>query len=453
MTALVCDICGGKLVMGAGGVATCESCGMQHSVDRMKEKVQEIKGTVRIDNTHMINNYIEMAQSAKEVGNNSEAESYCNKAIEIDPTNYRAWLIKGKAVVWQSTLEDSRVDEGVAAFIKAIANSPDKEKENIIEDTKDEIKKLAFAILSRRADRFATWPDEEEAVGFISDITSIIGTLVNFLSETGVVIPISELMGPIASQINESVVRAYQEVIWPDYNGDPNDSDDRAGKYEWQTFIKRLGYCTSLVEKAIDLCDEDDEEDIQRYKNLIFLHKQAIDSCSWNYDLTDWGSRSWYIEWALTDKAKEIRRRKIRDYESKIAAIESEVAAKKEAEAKERIKQYWSKHLEEKVAFEKEREDLQQEISKCESEIARIPGAVEVKNINDRINQLSSEKSALGLFKMKEKKAIQEKIDAQNIELNKLQDRMSADRAEIQRKIASLQSRINEINYELTKER
>ncbi len=38
MAALVCDICGGKLVMGSGGIAVCDSCGMEHSPDRMKEK-------------------------------------------------------------------------------------------------------------------------------------------------------------------------------------------------------------------------------------------------------------------------------------------------------------------------------------------------------------------------------------------------------------------------------
>ena len=43
MEALVCDICGGNLIMGAGGIATCESCGMQYNMERIREKVQEIK--------------------------------------------------------------------------------------------------------------------------------------------------------------------------------------------------------------------------------------------------------------------------------------------------------------------------------------------------------------------------------------------------------------------------
>lgn len=49
MDKLCCDICGGTLVMQAGGkTATCDSCGMQYSIERMREKVQEITGTVRV---------------------------------------------------------------------------------------------------------------------------------------------------------------------------------------------------------------------------------------------------------------------------------------------------------------------------------------------------------------------------------------------------------------------
>lgn len=52
MEKLCCDICGGTLIMQSGGkVAICDSCGMQYSVERIREKVQEIKGTVSIEGT------------------------------------------------------------------------------------------------------------------------------------------------------------------------------------------------------------------------------------------------------------------------------------------------------------------------------------------------------------------------------------------------------------------
>ena len=60
---------------------------------------------------------------------------------------------------------------------------------------------------------------------------------------------------------------------------------------------------------------------------------------------------------------------------------------------------------------------------------------------------------SLGLFKGREKKAVQEKIDAANLELKEVVDRMNAAKAEIEKKILPLQQRINEINVELTKAR
>jgi len=50
MAALACDICGGKLVVGTGGVAVCDSCGMKYSKERIQEKVKEKKGSVEVSN-------------------------------------------------------------------------------------------------------------------------------------------------------------------------------------------------------------------------------------------------------------------------------------------------------------------------------------------------------------------------------------------------------------------
>lgn len=50
MVLLKCDVCGGTLSIDAGGkTATCEFCGAKHSIERMREKVMEIKGTVSIE--------------------------------------------------------------------------------------------------------------------------------------------------------------------------------------------------------------------------------------------------------------------------------------------------------------------------------------------------------------------------------------------------------------------
>lgn len=468
MAALVCDLCGGKLIMGAGGIATCDSCGMEHSADRMKEKVQEIKGTVRVDNSHMVENYLEMANNAYDADNNAEAESYCNKIIEIDPTNYKAWFLKGKAAGWQSTLQNSRLSESVAAFAKAIVNAPEEEKEEIIEEAKDQVKNLSSAMINLRGNRFAKWPDEEETAGFTSDITSIFSIVLQFIKQAGVIIPIAELTAPIATTINQSVVKAFNDVIWPDYNGDPNDSDDRANKYEWQKFIKRIGHCTTLVEKAINLCDEDDESDIQRYENLIYLHEKAIDSCSWDYTFSSYtSSKIWSKDWSLTDEAKAVRRKLIAVYRVKIEEIKSASKIKAEEERKQRIKAYWDNHKQEKDALENEAKSLESQKKQYTNEIAKlqkqkdsVPALAQLIQVQKNIEKLEAEKKALGLFKGKEKKAVQEKIDVQEVDKNRLKQQVASQQQEIEQKITPVRTKLNAaiarlkaIDQELTKDR
>ncbi len=493
MKRLVCEMCGSNAMVKQDGLYVCQSCETKYSVEEARKLMIEVEGTVRVDNTHMIANYLEMAQAARDAGNNQEAESYCNKVIEIEPTNYKAWMIKGEAAAWQSTIQNLRVDEGVSAFVRGITNAPEEEKEKLIEQAKQQIKKLSSAMISLRADRFVKWPDEEEATGFLSDITAILASVVNFLSGTGALIPVAEIMAPIATQINDAVTHAWQNVIWPDYDGDPYDSDDRAGKYEWQKFIKRADYCTNLLEKAIDLCDEDDEEDIIRYNNLIFINTTAIKSCSWDYNLTDSGSKSWHKEWHLTDDAAKVRRDWISSYEAKVSAIKQRVAAKEAAEkaeiqrqrlaenaqkkedAKKRFDDYWAEHSDERKEMEAELTALKEQISNLNAslneqaaalkkDIAAIPGKDEIDSLDARIKKLSNDIAALGIFKGREKMVLQGQIVQAEADKKAIQERMSAARADLEanssaikrdtlRKISQLQSRVKSLNDELTKAR
>ena len=108
------------------------------------------------------------------------------------------------------------IDESVAAFIKGINNSLEEEKDGQIELAKEQIKNLSVAMISLRADRFAKWPDEEESAGFISALTSILGTVVSFLAQTGIMIPVSEIMAPVANQI-KSISRLLRHIKMSSY--------------------------------------------------------------------------------------------------------------------------------------------------------------------------------------------------------------------------------------------
>jgi len=456
MKKLACEMCGGELIKD-NGVFVCQSCGCKYSVEEAKKMM--VEGVIQIDNTPMIENYLTMAENAYESSNNSEAESYCNKIIEIDPKNYKAWALKGKAAGWSSTLGNIRFSESVSAFSKALQNCPENEKNDLTLEYKEEIKRLALALIRVRAGNFEKWPDNDNTNGLLSDLTTIINAMVQFINQAGVVIEISEMMSPIATQINQSIVEAWQNVILPEYKGDEGKPSD----YDFTKFLDRIGYCTTLLEKAIDLCDDDEEDDVQRYKNLVFLHEQALHGCSWDYEFTDWGKK-WYVNKTLTNEAKDIRIKKIVQYKSildeiqrkKDAKIAAEKAAREKIEkeiAEKRFKEYWESHTKEKEELEIELRELKSKIHEYTNEIQKLSDQKEIYAFNQKIDALLKEKNALGIFKIKEKKAIQNKIDDETSKMNEAKKKMNDDINAIQRKIDTLKSRISEINRELTKPR
>ena len=120
MKQLTCEMCGSTDLLKQDGVFVCQTCGTKYSVEEAKKMMIEgtvnVSGTVKVDNTDKIKNYLEMAKSAYDAGNKGEAESYCNRIIEIEPQNPEAWFMKGKAAGWQSTLANIRIEESVQCF-------------------------------------------------------------------------------------------------------------------------------------------------------------------------------------------------------------------------------------------------------------------------------------------------------------------------------------------------
>ena len=74
MEKLVCDICGGKLIAQSGGVFVCDSCGMEYTKERIKEKVLEVNGTVSVDGK------VDVSGSSVDIKNTDEISTdFANK--------------------------------------------------------------------------------------------------------------------------------------------------------------------------------------------------------------------------------------------------------------------------------------------------------------------------------------------------------------------------------------
>ena len=364
MSALVCDICGGKLKIGTGGIATCENCGMEHSKDRLQEKVLEIKGVVKVDNSHLVENYLNLAENAYDSSNLDECESYCNKAIEIEPNNYNAWLIKGKASGWQSTIANIRLGEASNCFANAINFSPEEVREELIEISKTQFRDISIALINLRGNRFSKYPDDEETSGFSSDISQIMSACLDLFSKSNILV--TGFMEPIANAINQSVVNAFQKKILPDYGEGFLTSHSN---YDVEKFINGCANCVILLENAIELSDSDQEEDIQRYENAIFILGKMLTAKSSEGK-------------SLNSNAKAIAQSKIFNYNLKIKEIKEQLVVLK----REKRKHFWEEHSETYSELMSIMKDLELKLE----ESKKIKFNVGVDLIKEKIDRINS---------------------------------------------------------------
>ena len=108
MAALQCEICGGKLIGKPGGVFECDSCGMEYSTEWARAKVQEIKGTVKIEGPVEVTGTVKveggpsvesllkrgwMALADDDPKRRMEAPNFFNQALNLDAECAEAYLV------------------------------------------------------------------------------------------------------------------------------------------------------------------------------------------------------------------------------------------------------------------------------------------------------------------------------------------------------------------------
>ncbi|MGN9235492.1 CFI-box-CTERM domain-containing protein [Atopobiaceae bacterium HCP3S3_D6] len=316
MKQLTCEMCGSTDLVKQDGMYVCQSCGTKYSVEEAKKMMIEgtvdVSGsTVKVDNSASIANYYKMAESAYESSNQKEAENYCNKIIEIDPNNYKAWLLKGKAAGWQSTLTNIRIEESVNCFTKAVDNAPEDDKDRVKKEASQEIESLSTALMTMCCNNFAKFASEDNAASILNNLRLTQLYSLVLLAKCGV--SADGFKTNIATRINNAAMDAWNNNIYSDYMG----SDGHPSKYAWERYIQQGDYVLTLLQTAIDLCDDDDESDVIRYKNMIGVQNKLINSWSYHY-----GDAGWSKEYSLTDAAKQSRTDKIMEWHGKIKEID-----------------------------------------------------------------------------------------------------------------------------------
>lgn len=314
MKQLTCEMCGSTDLMKQDGVFVCQSCGTKYSVEEAKkmmvEGTVEVAGTVKVDDSAKIENYQTMAESAYEAGNKQEAESYCNKIIEIDPANYKAWFLKGKAAGWQSTLRNIRVEESVNCFTKAIDNAPEDEVDELKAEASSEMASLSKALVQLTCNNFERWPSSENAQEVTGAITLVTKYALLLLKKCGVT-PKS-FYADLANMLNIAACNARKNKVTVDYR-----HSEHPGKVTYETFLERCNACISMVSTSIGLSEDDANEDIQRYKNLIVFETDKMNGGAYHYS-----NGGYSINYCLTEEAKQACINRIMEHHKKIKELD-----------------------------------------------------------------------------------------------------------------------------------
>ena len=141
---IVCEMCGSNKMLKKDGIYECQYCGCQYTVEEARKLM--VEGTVKIDDSDKVLNWIKLADSAYNNSSWKEAYSYYSKVLEVYPDEWRSTYRKALSIGWQSTLGNIHINETLGGITDAF-------KVLLASDNTDDFK--AWGILSMDQDLLA----------------------------------------------------------------------------------------------------------------------------------------------------------------------------------------------------------------------------------------------------------------------------------------------------------
>ena len=532
MKQLTCEMCGSTNLMKQDGVFVCQSCGMKYSAEEAKKMMVEGGGAVEVKNATQLENLLNLANSSFESENYAQAEEFCNQVIAMDGKNYEAWNLKGKAINYQINSKNQRILEVYNCIMTSYRVLPDEEKANkkyeIISSLKTcfegevdfwlkqfEAGRPTNAALTRAKNAYidaynkmkAAFEElglEESKESYLTNFDNFFIGKCNAICNSAWKSTVGynyyrDYFGEVMNGVIDPFLRIELEKRWVIANTDLY----RPSKHIWETFIEEADNLINLLQFAEKQFNDDTNPKVMEaiYSNIAYFEAHIIPSGSWkitqgytsNWD--QYKTVGWHEEYCLSDSAKNGRitiRKKYEEKEHSVPQIvEARQKAKEEKERKEKIAKYWEAHAKEKAKLDKEQADLKTKMDDLNAKIVaidkknaakidelnkerdkRLPCEIEVDKQRDLIRELEAQRGKCGIFKGKEKKAIQVRLDTEeNPKLEALQKKANAEKKahqdkcnaeinvvkgegkEFRDEVANLKKRSDEITKELTKDR
>lgn len=506
MKQLTCEMCGSTDLVKQDGFFVCQTCGCKYSVEEAKkmmiEGTVEVQGSVNVQNFAQLESLLKLAHSSYNSKNYAQAEAFCNQVIAMDSKNYEAWKLKGEAINYQIGTNNQRILEVyncIMTSYRVLDESQKKKKRaEILSSLKSclegEVTFWLNQFEKNRPSKSTLKRVQEAYIDAYNKLTAAFDEFGYEAAKAGYLINFDNFF---VNKVTVSCESSWKTTVgynyYRDYFGDGIDPFGRENsKYVitntdlyrptdtiWETFVNESDILIQLSQFAEEqFNDETDPKTMEViYSNISYLEECIISSGSWSIQrgqssaFDGYYSVGWHEHFSLTDEAKASRQKTADQYNVKKAdlprVIEMRQKAKVEKERMERVSKYWKAHPEQKSQLENDLKNMQEkkqyyvdEITQLQKQKEKVPALAQLIRVQKNIEKLVEEKKSIGLFKGKEKKAVQEKIDVLEVEKNRLKQEVASQQQEIEEKISPIRTqldstieRLKKIEEELTMDR
>lgn len=398
-------MCGSTDLVKQDGVFVCQSCGCKYSIEEAKkmmiEGTVEVTGTVKVDNSATIANYIELAESALKGANGQSVLEYTNKALEVDPQNSRAWILQMQAFEKIAQLQNPRTSEVITAGKNAVQFAKAEEKESIEKQVYSYYLKYARTLLMVATNELN---DNQRVRDVYKRLSS--ASLSNALTAA------NDCM-----KADSNNITVYENIANEGVNlvlSIPNDALER---------------CSDLWED-VETCAEQYQRETNALDERFRIYTNG-----------------------LTDSAKATRTLIKDQMTIKVKKAKEAVSVKQANERKARIEKYWGEHKSEWNMLTAKKESLQSNLDGLTDTLEKIPIRHGDDELMGEIEKKKLAKKNTGIFNLKEKKKLQEQIDALESVLQKKQEECREESESISKKVDEVMLLLEDVENELSKDR
>lgn len=440
-----------------------------------------------------IGEYLSKGYEAAKNDQYIECEKYADKVLEVDPESAQAWLLKGISVGWQGSLTKIRLNESYEAWKKTFKYLADY----------DNIEAMASIMAAEYTNMVHSM-----FLGYMNFSVSHIGRgdaqesmqLIEKLN-------LSYLMQKIEFGVAYHQAVATEETKEEVMEKNPFYNTIDFPYHKWKSVmldIKQKGDSALARDIALDasrLSTASKDSLLCAFMMQTLIPKiLGIQFRAEAYDVADQINNGFESKVAalfsrsqaadIFSTIKEDSRKGRKTLKEDLIKEEQRKKEKEEKAKQKRVAAYWEKHPEEKKMLEDEKEELLGKVKTCNEKVAAIdretlpererlakekkaytPSEAEVIKKEELERTLTIQRDKCGIFKGKLKKELTGQIGAIRLELYDLRKAATEERAakerdynekvkyllresdEINATIKQYNSRISEINTELTKDR